>query len=128
MKKMKWLTPDEIKLVANYREGNARSEEQKEETKEETKETDSEEKKEEKEMKGSTKKGLKIAGIVTAGVAALGGIGYGIYKAFFEDPEGLNDFEDYEEDDEDLDDEDDLFEDEADAVAPAAESKENTES
>ena len=123
MKKMKWLTPDEVKLVANYREGNARSE-QKEETKEET---DSKEEKEDKEMKGSTKKGLKIAGIITAGVAALGGIGYGVYKTFFEDPEGLNDFEDYEED-EDLDDDDDLFEDEADAVAPAAEAKENTES
>lgn len=94
------LTEEEAKLIDNYRAGV-----------QETIEPEEEDQKEEKEMKQGTKKTLKIAGIVTAGAAVLGGLGYGIYKWFFEDPSGLDDFDDAFEDEDSTDNgDDDLFE------------------
>ena len=101
------LSEDEAQMILDYREGLKAKSEEKTESKEETKEENNS--KEEKNMDG--KKILKGVGIGTAIAAAVGVIGYGIYKTFFEtDP--LDDF-DEEFDDEADDEDDDLFEDDA---------------
>ena len=98
------LSEEEAKLIDNYRAGTESNENN--ETKNDLM------KKEEKNMKVS-KKGLKIAGFTALGAAVLGGVGLLIKKVFFDDPSGLDDFdEDHEEEfdseDDDLFDEDDL--------------------
>ena len=93
------LSEAETKMIDDYRKHAPEDDEPKNE----------DQKKEEEDMKGG-KKILKKVGIGAGIAAALGGIGYGIYKVFFEDPEGLDDFDEaFEDEDEDADlDADDL--------------------
>lgn len=91
-KKMR-LSEEEAKMIIDYRNGLAHSE-NKDGDNVESKE------KEDDDMKVS-KKGLKIAGIAAAGAAALGGIAYGVYRVFFKDPSGFDDFDDFDEDNSD---------------------------
>ena len=101
------LSEEEAKIIDNYRFAESKDKD--------TKENNDSNDKEEKEMKDGTKKVLKTVGIVAGAGSLLGGIGYGIYKIFFEDPSGLEkDFDKFEEEDdvfedEDEDDDDDLF-------------------
>lgn len=100
------LSEEEAKIIDNYRFAESKDKD--------TKDNDSN--KEEKEMKDGTKKVLKTVGIVAGAGSLLGGIGYGVYKIFFEDPSGLKkdfdkfgDDDDVFEDEDEDDDDDDLF-------------------
>ena len=92
-KKMR-LSEEEAQMIIDYRNGLAHSEN------EDGDNVNSNEEKEEDDMKVS-KKGLKIAGIAAAGAAALGGIAYGVYKIFFKDPSGFDDFDEFDDDNSD---------------------------
>lgn len=85
MKKMK-LSEEEAQMIIDYRDGLKANSEDK-------KENNDSDKKEEEDMKG--KGTLKKLGIGAAIAGALGGIGFGIYKLFFD----KDDFDDFDEDD-----------------------------